>query len=298
MAFSNSVVGGTVLLRDAIQSPNYVAGSAGWTINQDGSAEFSNIVIRGGTVVSGVALYYNGAPAAGTLALSIAAAAGTDPYGNAYPKGLGVFGTGGTVTASGGEVRVEGTDDSAVNLLTQGGSATVDLVPPDFPGATWLSGSLFTSLGTSHEPSVVLSSPAEQAHTGQAQVELFGGGPSTTDTSVHLTADEVDVDAFLLVTGDMESQGSVRAVNLRSGTAQTPSPGGAPGQTSVAVAFSPAFPVGSAPHVALTVNSTSTDLNNANIRPAVTAVSRTGFTVNCWRDTNAATNFEYVAYAM
>jgi hypothetical protein len=43
----NPNVGGTVLRRPAIQSPNYVAGSTGWTINADGSAEFNNAAIRG-----------------------------------------------------------------------------------------------------------------------------------------------------------------------------------------------------------------------------------------------------------
>lgn len=48
MPFTNSeVAGGGKLTRFAIQSPNYAAGSAGWTINRDGSAEFNNITVRG-----------------------------------------------------------------------------------------------------------------------------------------------------------------------------------------------------------------------------------------------------------
>lgn len=43
----NPVVGGTVLRRPAIQSPNYVAGSSGWAIFVDGTAEFNNITMRG-----------------------------------------------------------------------------------------------------------------------------------------------------------------------------------------------------------------------------------------------------------
>ena len=41
----NPVVGGTVLRRAAIQSPNFVSGSAGWTVNADGTAQFSDLVI-------------------------------------------------------------------------------------------------------------------------------------------------------------------------------------------------------------------------------------------------------------
>lgn len=48
MTFSNPVVGGEngELIRRSIQSPDYVAGVSGWTINRDGSAEFNNVTIR------------------------------------------------------------------------------------------------------------------------------------------------------------------------------------------------------------------------------------------------------------
>jgi hypothetical protein len=88
--FNNDVVAGTVLVRSAIQSPNYSAGSAGWTVNQNGSAEFNNVTIRGGESISGTALYYSGTPALGNLVLSISATAGVDSFGNIYPAGLTV----------------------------------------------------------------------------------------------------------------------------------------------------------------------------------------------------------------
>jgi hypothetical protein len=50
--FQNIVVAGTKLVRDSIQSPNYVVGTTGWSINQDGSVEFSNATIRG-TLIAG-----------------------------------------------------------------------------------------------------------------------------------------------------------------------------------------------------------------------------------------------------
>lgn len=52
MAFGNDIAGGQgALLRPAIKSPNYVAGSLGWSINRDGSAEFNNITARGTIIV-------------------------------------------------------------------------------------------------------------------------------------------------------------------------------------------------------------------------------------------------------
>jgi hypothetical protein len=49
--FPDPVVGGIYLVRFAIRSPNYVQNLQGWTINQDGSAEFSDVVIRGGELL-------------------------------------------------------------------------------------------------------------------------------------------------------------------------------------------------------------------------------------------------------
>lgn len=90
--FENPLTAGTVLVREQIQSQNYDPGSAGWVIKANGDAEFNSIVIRGGTVVSGLALYYDGTPALGNLIMSISADAGTDEFGNAYVAGIGVYG--------------------------------------------------------------------------------------------------------------------------------------------------------------------------------------------------------------
>lgn len=55
--FANPVVNfGGDLVRAAIRSPNYVAGVSGWTINKDGSVEFSDGTFRGtvdASVISG-----------------------------------------------------------------------------------------------------------------------------------------------------------------------------------------------------------------------------------------------------
>lgn len=41
------LVGGTILRRPAIASPDYLAGVSGWSVNADGSAEFNNMTVRG-----------------------------------------------------------------------------------------------------------------------------------------------------------------------------------------------------------------------------------------------------------
>jgi hypothetical protein len=53
MAFRNSVVSGTVLVRTAVQSIDYVAGVSGWVITRAGSVEFTNGVFRGSVSAGG-----------------------------------------------------------------------------------------------------------------------------------------------------------------------------------------------------------------------------------------------------
>ena len=52
MGFQNPIVAGLALIRDAIRSPNYAPGSAGWSVNKDGSAEFNNLLARA-TIILG-----------------------------------------------------------------------------------------------------------------------------------------------------------------------------------------------------------------------------------------------------
>jgi len=101
MPFSDPVVGGTKLIRPAIQSPNYVATTTGWTINQDGSAEFNNITVRGtvvlGTGTTNVIILDNSRnalfvyDALGHLVFSIAPSSGTDSLGNNYNSGASSY---------------------------------------------------------------------------------------------------------------------------------------------------------------------------------------------------------------
>jgi hypothetical protein len=107
----NPVVGGTVLRRQAIQSPDYVPGVSGWTINQDGSAEFNDLTIRGtfmGTdfvINTAGAFFYSPSEGAGNLVASIAPAAGTDTYGNIWLAGTASYGAGFATALTGGSVQ-------------------------------------------------------------------------------------------------------------------------------------------------------------------------------------------------
>lgn len=51
MGFGNAIVAGFTLVRQAIQSANYVAGVAGWMVSRDGNAEFNDVTMRGELLV-------------------------------------------------------------------------------------------------------------------------------------------------------------------------------------------------------------------------------------------------------
>lgn len=99
--FSDPILDGTgnLTTRAQEQSPNYQTGVSGWIIRQDGTVEFNSGTFRGTVTASTFlgtnfvinasgAFFYSGTPAAGNLIASIASAAGTDAYGNAYPQGF------------------------------------------------------------------------------------------------------------------------------------------------------------------------------------------------------------------
>jgi hypothetical protein len=60
--FQDELAAGIVLVRPALQSPDYDTGVAGWSINADGSAEFNNITIRGGAGVPAIIVGPEGEP--------------------------------------------------------------------------------------------------------------------------------------------------------------------------------------------------------------------------------------------
>lgn len=194
MTFRSSILGGINLIRAAIRSPNYVPGSLGWTINQDGSAEFNNIVIRGGTVVGGTALYYNGTPALGNLVASISAAAGTDPYGNAYVAGIASYAPGSLLSQlNSGTVYLQDAQGRSVVLNASASQGTgIRITPPAGVGETWSSASLFADYSAAPDtPYAFLQSPGEISNFAASSLQLKGSTKTDLTTSAELTATNI-----------------------------------------------------------------------------------------------------------
>jgi hypothetical protein len=184
IGFQSSILAGTVLVRSAIRSPNYVAGVSGWTINQDGSVEFNNAVIRGSIIAGG-----------GTVRLD--------------SGGVKVDGT--TlqfdINFSGGFLARRILDDGAYGQLTMASSTPgsvfgggVFLNPPDPTpnGNTYASaGAVFVltaAAGVVDAGQTVIRSPILTGKAGSS-IDLYG---ENSDSSV---APRIDINGDLAVTG-------------------------------------------------------------------------------------------------
>lgn len=148
MTFSNPVVGGTILLTPAIQSPDYQPGISGWFIGKDGSAAFNNVDIRGQVIGVGYELnadglfFYNGIPTGGNLIGSWAHAVGIDTFGNQFPAGLQVTSSIGSVLLSSLDGTLMSTGSSERMVTMTDGSIQFSVVGDAGNGALSIGSSL------------------------------------------------------------------------------------------------------------------------------------------------------------
>lgn len=231
--FNNPVVGGTKLVREAIQSPDFQTGVEGWSINQDGSAEFHDVTLTGGSLVvtsSGEGVFvYAGAPAAGNLIASIASAAGTDAHGNAYPVGFATFAT----------------DGSHITINSTSGTDEISLQPPAQTGATFDPATIDTSSAPDKSAYLLLTSPHETGSgSGVAQLQLEGSDGLDVNTHAFVLADQTEVvgdfqvDGSASVLAALAVGGLFTADNIAAGSVNiTPSAANTP--TGKAVSYGP-----------------------------------------------------------
>ncbi len=176
MPFKNySLTKGGQLTIGQIFSPDYIAGTSGWEIRKDGSAEFNNLTIRGtfnGTdfvINSSGAFFYSPSEGAGNLIASIAPAGGTDPYGNSYVSGI---------TSYNGGITVQ---------LTNG---TLSLTPFTVGHSP--------ALVTSFTGELILTAPRETNTdiAGQALLYSEAGLPSSPSTNTLQVSDALDANTY------------------------------------------------------------------------------------------------------
>jgi len=134
-----------------------------------------------------------------------------------------------------------------------------------------------------------------------ADLLLSSGGVNVADKRARILLESLPggTNGTVYVTGDgtnkanLDVDGVFTAGNVRIGLVNTPAPGAAPAQTTATVTF--AVPMTATPRVVCTPFTSAANLNVSNIRWAVNNLSANGFDVNCWRDSNFATSFEYIA---
>lgn len=173
--FSNPIVGGFgILKRTAIRTANYVMGSAGWTINADGSAEFNNLTIRGsffGTnfeINSTGIFLYNGTPALGNLFIALSNNIGPDRFGNNYTVGFNLFST----TGAAGQIILANNGGQPDLFMQAAGMAHLTVLAQIFPSSS--------NTGLVNEQSwMIFSSGKESAHEDSA-VQLISQSADAT----------------------------------------------------------------------------------------------------------------------
>lgn len=118
----------------AIFSPNFIHNVSGWSIDQNGNAEFNNLQIRGtflgvDFIINSLGIFiYSGTPATGNLIGSWAPAAGAnDGLGNAFLKDVAVYAAVNTGYAN--LSSTGGLGGNTALLLHPGGTAYVTTQP-------------------------------------------------------------------------------------------------------------------------------------------------------------------------
>jgi len=283
--FRNSILAGTVLVREAVQSPNYATGNAGWIIRQDGTAEFADLVIRSSDGSGSTVIVANGSVEIEDGAGHTVVQLDSDGY---------------RLYDSLGDLVAQITLDSGGNL---GGFYCRNFVAPEnvyafLSGGQLISGPVNDSVAALHgflqyviAPSVAQPYAVQTLSTGaialtdnEARIQLVSQRGQRSVCWVDGGSSAVKAD--LLVTG------KVAADNIRSGSVTTPAPGAGGGTTTQTVTFADAMD--STPRVVLTPVST-VDPATVAITAYVDSVTTSGFTVRCYRSTNSTSAFSYIA---
>lgn len=285
MPFRNSILAGTILVREAMQSPNYSAGNAGWIVRQDGTAEFADLVIRSSDGSGSTVIVANGTVTIEDGAGHTVVQLDSDGY---------------RLYDSLGDLVAQITLDAGGNL---GGFYCRNFVAPQnvyafLSGGQLVSGPVTQSVAALHgflqyaiAPTVPQPYAVQTLSTGaialtddEARIQLIS--QRGLRSVAYVDGGSSAVKADLYVTGKVVSD------NIRSGSVTTPAPGAGGGTTTQAVTFADAMDA--TPRVVITPVS-SVDPATVAIDAYVDSVTTSGFTVRCYRSTNSTSTFSYIA---
>lgn len=141
-----------------------------------------------------------------------------------------------------------------------------------------------------------LGDTADRFRINDSGIMSWGpGGASSPDTNLYRsTANVLRTDDAFESASSITAAGKVISDNLRAGSALAPSAGPSGGTSFVNVTFSNPMPA--VPAVNATPNSTvDPNPSGVEIRWVCDNVTTNGFTIRCYRNSNSATNFSWIA---
>jgi hypothetical protein len=168
----------------------------GWQLTRAGHLEANDAVIRGGIIIGGTSLDYNGAPAAGNLIMSDSATSGTDPYGNQYIGGLTTY------------FNVGAGDYVAVNIFGNQITYWVNTVPGSMAG--WVLGAQVQFSGTTPASAgMILIGQAVAAQCGQFSI---GNAIGNSATWIFPSGDTTGATDIARINGALASHSQVHLI--------------------------------------------------------------------------------------
>lgn len=181
MQFQDELAGGVVLVRPALQSPNFAAGSDGWQIAVDGSAEFNDVTVRGSLHAGDASDYIDIDPSPSPL-ITIST---SDPD-QISPGQIGYTVSGGNSLFVRGSDFGQGADfidfqaDPVVQIMEIQFNDTLEINRGDFATRILMDSNITVVGDTDFLGSVT----ADNARWGTAQTAAPGAGGGTTTVNV------------------------------------------------------------------------------------------------------------------
>jgi hypothetical protein len=174
-----------------VATSNYVAGSAGWKIDGDGSAEFNSVTVRGSVIGGSGAQRYSLTPSGG-IELGVAGS-----YASSLSASALILDTSASVDPGAPQVTVKGDDISATYgnmrmrwLATDANNATLQLFTSTDPRITLNNNGSATFKGAVNTPlvSVTAISDADSPYAVLASDEYIGVDNGANAVTVNLPA--------------------------------------------------------------------------------------------------------------
>lgn len=165
----------------------------GWTNTAGGVLQATTVIITAPTPGAGL-FVYSGTPGPGTLIASIAATAGTDPYGNPFPQGFASITPTRQITINNGQIILHSAGsviDASVNVSGSGAgllqiNSNTTAAAPDFSELVLTPAAHPTTTGSA--PSVTVTAPTNTGAVADLRVTgtvIKGSTPTTWQTPAY-----------------------------------------------------------------------------------------------------------------